>query len=1233
MAQRTGHGASTLSQAAAGERLPTLPVALAYVQACGGDPEEWEERWRLAAEEEAAEPRVDDDAEPPYRGLARFEPGDADLFFGRDELTDRLLELTRSRRFSAVFGPSGSGKSSLLRAGLIPRLRNPDQAAPQPAALRVLTPGEHPLRTHGQRLTPKDGDGDTWLIVDQFEELYTLCPDPAEREQFIDRLLAATDPASRLRVVIAVRADFLGRCAEHPALTAALQDGTVLAGPMTRDELREAIVMPARRAGMIVERALTERLLDEVEGEPGALPLMSHALLETWCRRRGRALTEAAYEAAGSLHGAIARTADDVHAVLTSAQAVLARRILLRLITPGDGTPDTRRPVEREELDFGDPADTTIVLERLSRARLVTLGGGMVDIAHEALIIAWPRLRSWINADRERLRVHRRLTEAATTWNDLDRDPGALYRGIRLAEADEAFVDADAGAQSDLTTVEEAFLTASREQRHRERRAAARNTRRLRTFVAALCALTLLATAAAVVAVKQRASAQEQRDVAVSRQLTGQAEQLRGADLALQSQNASLGAQLDIVAHRVHRSPKTYTDLISTANAALFAEVPNPSTPVNYSLSIPNNEQIASSPDGRLVAIGSDDKKVRLWDTHDPTRPRQIGRSLPGSTDAISPRGNVLAVTDGDGTISMWDTTKPARVTRLGTVRLPADSATGESSLAFSSDGRLLAAGTGHGIFLWDVHDTAHPQLIPHSFPGNEIVAFSPHGKLMATLDDNSVVHLWDLSRPARPAAVATLNRKIEFTLVFSPDGHYLATDGTGTGQVWLWDIKNPKHPALLANPLNTGDNTIVNGVAFSPDGHILAAAGLNGVQLWNLTRLAEDDDPYAPLGKPLGHPAETLDAMVFSPDGQHLITAGDTLRIWTLPPTVLTGCSDVSPTAFSPDGGLLATTCDRGTIQLWDTTTPDRPKPVGRPLPGSVAAFTPGRHILAVAGDSPTNADDGTVTLWDTSDPAHPRPLPRRLTTPGNYSAQSLVFSSDGNTLATAEEGYGTRVWLWDIADTDRPQRIGRNLAASGDYTDYHLTFSPSGHILAVSAWSDAGERIWLWDTTTPTSPKRLGSSLKGTVAAFAPRQHLLAAATTGGTVRLWDTGNPSHLTPLASLSASGLLFAVAFSPDGRVLAIGSEDGTIRLWDTTTPAHPKSLGDPLTGHSASLNSLTFMPDHSNILATASIDGTVRLWDLDAEHAVQRICSVTRHVLTRKLWQRHVGTLPYRPPC
>ncbi|MGO4749900.1 helix-turn-helix domain-containing protein, partial [Streptomyces sp. 2MCAF27] len=423
MAQRTGYSITTLSQAAGGERLPTLPVALAYVRACGGDGAEWEARWREVVEEEAAartgEDGVADGTGPPYRGLARFETGDSDRFFGRERLTGDLLDLVRRERFAAVFGPSGSGKSSLLRAGLIPALRQGQVTGPRLAAIRVLSPGERPFSAHARLLTPADADGaaDTLVIVDQFEEIFTLCQDPEERVRFIDLLLAARRADSRLRVLIAVRADFYGRCAEQRDLADALRDTTLLVGPMTPVELREAVVKPASARGLIVEQALTARLVDEVAGAPGGLPLLSHVLLETWLRRRGGRLTLEGYQAAGGLDGAIAKTAEDVYTRLTSQQADVARAILLRLISPGDGTPDTRRPARRAELDTTrHPEQTALVVERLARARLLTLDGDNVDLAHEAMINGWPRLRGWIEQDRERLRIHRKLTEAAMAW-------------------------------------------------------------------------------------------------------------------------------------------------------------------------------------------------------------------------------------------------------------------------------------------------------------------------------------------------------------------------------------------------------------------------------------------------------------------------------------------------------------------------------------------------------------------------------------------------------------------------------------------------------------------------------------------------------------------------------------------------------------------------------------------------------------------------------------------------
>ena len=472
MAQQVGYSVTALSQAAAGEKLPSLAVALAYARACRADPQEWERRWREVEREQAEESLDEDDGaagQSPYRGLTRYEPGDEGLFFGRERLTEDLVERVRASRFTVVFGPSGGGKSSLLRAGLIPRLRRADDTVERPAALRILTPGEHPSRTHTKVLTPAAGDGDTWLIVDQFEEVFTLCRDPRERAAFIDALLAARRPESRLRVVLGVRADFYGRCAEHHALAEVLSEAGLLVTAMSAAELRQAVVKPAQVSGLIVERELTARLVKEAGSEPGALPLLSHALRETWRRRRGRTLTLQGYEDTGGLHGAIARTAEDVHARLSDSRRELARLILLRLIAPGEGSQDTRRPIRRSELDFGDRDEVDAVVDVLARARLITLDDDTVDLAHEALITSWPRLGAWVDAHRDRLRAHRHLTEAARTWEELAHDRGALYRGARLTTAAEHFT-ADGGGGADLTGLELSFLTASQQARTRARR-------------------------------------------------------------------------------------------------------------------------------------------------------------------------------------------------------------------------------------------------------------------------------------------------------------------------------------------------------------------------------------------------------------------------------------------------------------------------------------------------------------------------------------------------------------------------------------------------------------------------------------------------------------------------------------------------------------------------------------------------------------------------------------------
>ncbi|MFJ2770463.1 hypothetical protein [Streptomyces sp. NPDC087300] len=1236
MARRAAQGASTLSQAAAGARLPTLPVALAYVRACGGEPVEWEARWREAAAETAAAPRADDeDAESPYRGLARFEPADAHLFFGRDELTEQLLQAATAHRFTAVFGPSGSGKSSLLRAGLIPRLRTWDAAAlPRPAALRVLTPGEHPVRTHDRALVPKDADGDTWLIVDQFEELYTLCADRAERDRFIDRLLTCLDPTSRLCVVICVRADFLGHCSQHPALTAALRHATVLAGPMNPEELRAAVVRPAQAAGLIVERSLTARMLDEAGGEPGALPLLSHALLETWRRRKGRALTEEAYEAAGGLHGAIARTAESVHCQLTPDQAMLARRILLRLIAPGDGTQDTRRPVARAELEPDRSADVRTVLERLAHARLITLDHDTVDLAHEALIAGWPRLRGWIDADRERLRTHRGLTEAAQVWHALDRDPGALYRGTRLAVAEETFTD-----QGELTALEAQFLGAGTAARDSEQRAAARATRRLRTLVAGLTALVLVVCAAATFAFQQRATARAQHSVAVARQIAAEADQLRGTGLPARVQNASLAAQLDIASYRMRRSPGTLTSLLGAGNSTLFSETPDQSrrTPdTEGDISSFGNGPITDTR-GRLLVLVGPDRLVRLWDIRDVTRPRRVGPALRGSAVSLSADGRLLATGDDrDGRIRIWRTADPRHPTALASLALPDD--TVGNGVALSPDGRLLAAG-GQRTFVWDLRDPRHPERSGRALPG-DLPVFSPVGHVLATAgSDDGVVRLWDTARPAHLASLSTLRLGADGAedVVFSPDARTLATDGGGQ-RVRLWDIGDLGHPKRLPIPLDSLEGSDVAAAAFSPDGRTLAVVEDAGVQLWNTA------DPRLParIGEPLGQAVHEGLSVAFGRDGRSLITDDRVIRVWS-PTPLLTGCPDAAVGGVSPDGRTLVAGCDAGEkVRLWDTADPSRPEELGE-LRGASAVFAPRGHLLAVADP------DGGTHLWDAGDPAHPRRL-GRTSLRRDHTITALSFSGDGRTMAEYEQrriksvsvsgswgdaadigepGASDRIRLWDVRDAHHPRLLG-TAAATGADVDSSFAFSADGRVLALA--DDTG-RVRFWDTRDPTRPARVARTLRGDAVGFAPRGHTLAVATDEGELRLWDVTAPARPKPLgAPADANGPVSALAFGPAAQTLVTGTTDGTFTLWDVTDPAHPAVTGNALVGHAGPVTRAVLGPG-GRTLATSGDDGTARLWDLDVERVVDHVCAVTGHVLTRARWRDHLGELPYHSPC
>ncbi|GAA0288274.1 WD40 repeat domain-containing protein [Streptomyces turgidiscabies] len=1237
MTEVAGCSVTSLSEAAAGRKLPSFTVFQGYVRACGGDLGEWEPRWKDADAEAAGTPREEaSDAAPPYRGLARFEPDDHALFFGRDRLVEEARELVCTHRFAVVFGASGSGKSSLLRAGLIPHLRAEIARRGAPAALRVLTPGARPAQTYGHLLTPKDGEPESWVVVDQFEEVFTLCRDTRERSHFIDLLLAARNPDSRLRVLIAVRADFYARCAEHRELADALRGAGLLVGPMNAEELREAVVGPAQAAGLLVERELTARIVDEVQDQPGALPMLSHALLETWRRRRSRMLTLAGYEAVGGVLGAIAATAEDVYGRLSGAQARTARQLLLRLIEPGQGNADTRRPLVRAELDDWNGDDVPVVVDRLAHARLVTVDEDGVQLAHEALITCWPRLRGWIEEDRERLRHHRRLTEAARAWLEHDRDPGALYRGSRLVRAEELFADDRSG----LTAPECAFLTAALAAREAERRAVTRTARRSRTLIGALSAVLAVALLIGLAAWTQAEDNKERRTDDAARRIAEVADGLRTTD----PRTAML---LGVAAWRVSPLPEARRALLGSLAQPERGTFTDPATA---------DDTVRFLLDSGRTLLSSDGGDWRTWDLA--TGRRTASGRIPGEgADTLvtaGPGARVLAV-GGTSSIQLWDTATRHRTRGSSlaadwtNVRFSPDGAT---FLATTAAGRVQLRSVADGRLLYTTHGAADLSD----------VASGPDGRLVALCPNGRAPQLWDLHDRRLVHGSWERSRKLcdeNSTVVFGGGGGTGAGGGGGGGRF-----------AVLSD---TGRRPEGNGST--------GTSGNTGLRVWD-TGTGRQVADIPSLG---------VDSAVFSPDGALLATADDTeVRVWRLDGTTTAPVFRHALNNQIVSDGLSWVPGRRPALRYLEERTVHTldlgpvATSVWRAHPADSVLLSPDGHTLATA--ERTTGANYRFRLLDTRDghdlgplPSPPAPVSDDPSTPVDpQGTLSLTgFSPDGTTFAYGISAPGVAtapqpITVWDVGRHLARTTLSLPNAGSVDVV-VGLHPGPAGHRLYATRISDLGrldEEVWdvarhrrtgvlkglegmplavrpdgrllVGDNRAVrppsgkvTTPSLVQGARIGALA-FSLDGSLLAAGDWSGRVALWDgelrrsTGVLRSVFPTALEGGPEGVGALAVSPDRRTLAVAGDQGTLQLWDIPTS---QPLGGTLTTPGDAITTLAFAPDSATLYA-GSAHVPLQRYSIDPAGAVREVCGrAGGHGLTREQWRTYIPDAGFRRVC
>lgn len=1225
--------------------------------------------------------------EPPFKGLEFFDEADAGLFFGREQVVEKLAQSVRAQNFLVVVvGASGSGKSSIVRAGLVPALKNLSLAPSSSQGegrgevwnIFVMTPTAHPLEALAVTLT-RDSESVTptatllddlahdpralqlWLrrqdanrrspianrdsaltirdtpyeirhtllVVDQFEELFTLCREDFEREQFIDNLLDALrvdagNGASRSRMltlVLTLRADFYSHLAQYPELREIVSQHQEYIGAMNVEELRRAIEEPARRANWEFEPGLADLILRDVGDEPGALPLLSHALLETWKRRSGRAMTLKGYHEAGGVRGAIAQTAETTYEQLNVEQQQIARNIFMRLTELGVGTEDTRRRAEIRELEIRDREETRRVLTKLADARLITTHQDTAEVAHEALIREWARLREWLNEDREGLTLHRHLTEAANEWALMERDPSALYRGARLAQARELMAnelvstdwanEIHAQRINELGTtelgsngiprmneLERAFLEASEKQEEREARErgeqrerellaaqklaeteqrANKSLRRRALYLAGVFALTI---GLAVLAFVLMGIAQNQSAIAKASSTQTQSLALSSAaQLAANRGNPELGLAFALAANRLN--PPAIEAQAPLADLAYTPGLQHVFTGHTSAV-----DKLAYRPDGKTVlsAGNSGDNSLILWDLSS----GKIIRRFTGHTDAIwalamSPDGKMALSGSSDTTMILWDVETGQAIRQFQghskAIWFVALSDDGKTALSISDDESWILWDLATGQILHRVAEQTDLFNAGLSLDGKTLLGGYKDGKLaLLEVSTGKVIRTFE-GPNSTPA-----HSDVETWIEFSPDGK-TALSSSVDKTIALWDVASGQLIRRF-----TGHKDSVSMVRFAPDGKTAISGGGSGTSFSNILdkSIIWWDLSTGQIIHRFEGPQPIITALAFSPDGKTMLSGSDdkTVVLWGLSSGAETHrltdhTSAVNAVAYSPDGRRGISGAADGNVVVFDTTNGNVVRRISGESIVNALAFSPdGKNILS-------GTVDGTLILVD----ANTGQTLHRFE--GHSSpVSSVVFSPDGKTALSGS--VDRTLILWDIA-------TGKSLRRFEGHTNAinSVAISADGKHALSGGYDRA---VILWDISAPLNTSAAKGQLLKRFAeqasvvnsvAFSPDGKTALFGLADGNIVHWDIERDLEI--LHFIGHEGAVKSVAFSPDGKTAISGGLDNAVIVWDV---ASGQAIRHWL-GHQDTVNTVAFSPDGKAALS-GSADKSVRVWRIDS---------------------------------